>query len=169
MGLVPSTGIGGPRRHHQDSARGRGHEPDLPGLGGDARIIAGRAEVMAVHHAYRADAEHLRLLDGELHGHDGGGVAEPVRAVHQAGRGEVAHHARLAGDAELAELQHLLVAHQHRDAVAVHAHQVGLDHDLGGGLGIVLRTAPGRQDGQDLGPYGLVRAFIVSLNPRSRR
>lgn len=83
---------------------------------------------MAVHHADRTHAKGA-LLDGELHGHEGGRMAQPIGAIHHRGRREIAHDARLARDAaKLAFAQQILIGHDHGD-VAVHAGQAGLDHD----------------------------------------
>jgi hypothetical protein len=113
--------------------------------------------------AHRGDrhAALLRLVDRHLHAELGRHVAEPAVAIDQRGDRRLLYDARLCLHVGPTLAAQPVVARDHRDAVAVDAVQIGPAEDVGGCLGILVRHAPGRQDGFKLGAVGLVRCGHV--------
>ncbi|TPW01390.1 MAG: hypothetical protein FD129_3377, partial [bacterium] len=123
---------------HGLPAEGRDHG-DVRGVGGgeadhpvgecQRRVVGGGAEVTRVPDGHDPDAVDPRLGDGQLHGHRGGGVAEPLLGVQERRGHVVPDHARLRPGDDEAGPDPLGIAGEHPDAVGVHAAEVGPDHE----------------------------------------
>jgi hypothetical protein len=96
------------------------------------------------------DAAAAAFLDREVHRHRRRRMAEPGIGVEERRDRGLADDARLGRHVEPAVAAQLLVHHQHRDAVRIDAHEVGLDHRLDGGPKLPLAHAPGAEDQRDL-------------------
>ena len=96
MGLVPSRGLAPKVGTTCEARRGEAdaHHVVLGGLHG---VVADRAEVPAVVHGHHADADVLRLLDGQAHRLGPDDDAEALLRVDHRGAGRLAHDAAIPG------------------------------------------------------------------------
>lgn len=123
----------------------------MAALGGEASVVAGGAEVVAVADHADADAESRGPVACLCRGLERREVTEPgVGVDHDRGAPVVADDLAAGVEAQAAGGPLPLVGGQHGDAVGVDATEVGVDHDLGGPHGRLGGHPPARQHLDDL-------------------
>ncbi|MNT57504.1 hypothetical protein D3C72_1948750 [compost metagenome] len=116
---------------------------------------------MGVADRHRAHAVFQGLVDRQVHGLRGHGIAQPAHAIYQRAGAAVAHHAGAGIEAQRARAPLFFVGGQHGNAMRIDAQQVGPRHQARGGERQVLGHAPSHQHLQYL--------FLHLLHRHGRR
>ncbi|CFU58793.1 Uncharacterised protein [Bordetella pertussis] len=153
-------GAGAMGRHHDERGGAAGHQRHGAALHRQARVDAGRAEMMRIAHRHRAHAMLERLVDRHPHGLRRHRVAQAAHAVEQGAGRALAHQPRLRIDAQRAGAQLVLVGGQHGNAMRVDAQQIGLGHQVGRHASRRFGHAPRPQDAIDLLPHPAYRNHV---------
>jgi hypothetical protein len=138
--------LGAVRRDDGRIPRGGERHADQAGLGGEHRVGPGSAEVIGVAHRDGSEPGCACLLYREQHGTRARRLAQAAVRVDHSDHRRLAHQARLGAEVQALAGAQPRIERQERDAVRVHAVQVGVLEALGGDARVLRGHSPRAED-----------------------